>query len=191
MRKKIISSRGFQLNGYYIPPFELYERELLGIYLENKSDSHIIYDKIVKLFCFESEYPIEINKTLDYAKHFRQNIFRQKFKPVTVGEYLNKNANPKSNLFNTIYEIDYINPKTRIETLPGNPRRLLTLSALISKSTNIIFDTIAQDSEGIKTTLDFVHENVVNQNGSAIWFSFFKDSMKTCTRHIEIEKIKN
>lgn len=81
------------------------------------------------------------------------------------------------------------NPKTKINNLPGNPRKQLSLYSTLSKTNNIMFDFIGQDPLGAKETYEIV-KNEVLRGGSAILFETFQNMKNDCSMYIEIELFK-
>ena len=130
-----------------------------------------------------------VHKRLTFVEHFRESELRRLFYPVTVGEYLKKEANFESAFATKIYEIDWINEKTKVNTLAGNPRRLLSLYATLSNTKNIVFDVAGQDPQGADETYKIVKE-VVKNGGSAILLDCFEDMKNDCTKYIELQWTK-
>ena len=189
MDTKILSNKGLNINDFYLPPFDLNQRELLGIMIGNDNHSEFLYNYLKNYFSKDENYSNSKYK-LNFSKHFIEKNWLgfEKLFPTKIGQFLKRNANQRPDLTNEIYKIDYIKPSTRIDYLPGNPRRLMTLINTISKSKYIIFDTFGQDDSGVKETLHFVKKNVIDKGGSAIWIDNFGVNKNLCTKFITIEK---
>jgi hypothetical protein len=187
MKELLIESKGIRTDHYFIPPFELRKGEFLLIYLDNHMASEGVKWDLIAILTGKTKHEnVIINKPLRYVKHFMESEFRRIVFPVTVREYLFRNANPKSDFSKKIYEIDWINEKTKVNRLPGNPRRLLSLYSVLSKTNTIIFDVVAQDFQGIEEVGAIVKKEVEN-GGAAILFDWTDHVKKVCTKYIKIE----
>ena len=86
-----------------------------------------------------------------------------------------------------IYEFDsYIKPYTKINTLAGTPRKMLSLFATLSRTNKIVFDLLGQDPSGAEKILDIVYD-YVNQGGAAILLDNFDDPDLKYTKRIKLE----
>ncbi|RKR10579.1 hypothetical protein C8C83_2256 [Flavobacterium sp. 90] len=189
MNELIIESKGIKTNRYFIPPFELRKGELILIHLDNHIDSIDIEDKMIALFTGKVKHEnVIVHKSLTYVEHFRESKFRNKYFPMTVGEYLFRNINRKNKFAKKIYETAWINKNIKINTLAGNPRRLLTLYSVLSKTNNIIFDLAAQDFQGMEHAAEIVKEEIKN-DGSAILIQWGNHLKERCTKYIRAERI--
>lgn len=108
---------------------------------------------------------------------------------MTVGEYLKKAANPDSPYATKIYDIDGINEKTKVNTLPDYSKRLLCLYAAFSKTDSIVFDLLGQGVDGTEKIYQAVNE-FVKAGGSAILLDNFNDQENVCTKYIELQWLK-
>lgn len=189
MNELIIESKGIKTNRYFIPPFELRKGELVLIHLDNHIDSVDIEDKMIAIFTGKVKHEnVIVHKSLTYVKHFRESKFRSRYFPTTVGEYLLRNVNPNNKFAKKIYETDWINKNTKINTLAGNPRKLLTLYSILSKTNDIIFDLAAQDFQGMEHAAEIVKEEIKN-DGSALLIEWGNHLKKDCTKYIRAERI--
>lgn len=187
MKELLIESKGIKTDQYFIPPFEVREGDFVLICLGNHNVSWEVETKLINIFSGKQKHEnVIVTKALTYVKHFKESEFRRRFFPVTVGEYLFKNANAKSKLAGKIYEIDWINKKTKVNILPGNPRKLLSLYSVLSKTNNIIFDVVAQDFQGIVEVGKIVKDEIEN-GGAAILIDWTDHLKKDCTKYVKIE----
>ncbi|ASK30657.1 hypothetical protein CEY12_11270 [Chryseobacterium sp. T16E-39] len=185
----LIENKGIKTSTFYIPPFNLNAGEIIVLHLFNGPHLHEIEMFLKDIFCGKTKNKnVVVHKSLTFVEHFIEPEFRRIFYPVTVKEHLKKNANLDSPYATKIYEIDWINEKTKANTLPGNPRRLLSLYATLSRTNNIVFDIAGQDPEGAEQTYKIVKE-VVKNGGSAILFDYFENMKNDCTKYIELQWI--
>lgn len=186
----ILQNKGIQTEKFYLPPFELKAGEIVVIYLFNREDSYEAEMFLKDIFCGKMKNEnVQIHTKMTFVEHFIESEIRRIFCPVTVGGYLKKNANLNNFYSIKIYETEWINKKTKVNKLPGNPRRLLSLFAALSNANNIVFDLIAQDRQGRQEAFKIV-QNEVEKGGSAILLDSFDDMKNDCTKYIEIQWTK-
>ncbi len=187
----LLKNKGIQTDTFYLPPFELNEGELIVLHLFNGQHFYEIEMLLKDIFCGKTkDQNVDLYQPLTFVEHFIEPKLRRFFYPVTVGEYLKKNANLTNRFASRIYENKWIHEKTKINTLAGNPRRLLNLYAVLSKTNNIVFDVVGQDPKGAEETYSIVKE-VVKMGGSAILLDCFGDMKNDCTKYIELQWAKN
>ena len=186
----LIENKGIKTDTFYIPPFDLKKGEIVVLYLFNGQHLYETEMFLKDIFCGKTkDTNVMVYEDLTFAEHFIEPKLRRLFYPVTVGEYLKKNANLGNPYATKIYDIEWINEKTKVNTLAGNPRKLLCLYATLSKTNKIIFDVAGQDPKGAEETYEIVKE-VVKKGGSAILLDCFKDMKKDCTTYIELQWTK-
>ncbi|RYM31370.1 hypothetical protein ERX46_16955 [Brumimicrobium glaciale] len=183
----LIENKGIKTDTFHIPPFDLNVGEIVVLYLFNGQHFYETEMFLKDVFIGKKkDENVVIHKKLTFVEHFIEPKIRRFFYPVTVGEYLKKNADLKSPYASKIYEIEWINEKTKVNTLTGNPRRLLSLYAALSKTKNIVFDVVGQDPKGAEETYELVKE-VVNKGGAAILLDCFEDMKNDCTKYVELQ----
>lgn len=183
----LIENKGIRTDTFYIPPFDLNIGEIVVLYLFN--GEHFFETEMFLKDIFSGktkDQNVVVHKELTFIEHFIEPKLRRLFYPVTVAEYLKKNANLDSPYATKIYDNEWINEKTKVNSLAGNPRRLLSLYATLSKTKNIVFDVVGQDSKGAEETYEVVKE-VVNKGGSAILLDCFEDMKDDCTKYVELQ----
>lgn len=169
----LIENKGIKTENFYIPPFDLKKGEIVVLYLFNGQHFFETEMFLKDIFIGKMEDEnVVVHKSLTFVEHFKEPKFRRLFYPMTVGEYLERNANLNSPFASKIYETDWINEKTKVNTLAGNPRRLLSLYSTLSNTNNIVFDVVGQDPKGAEETYEIVKE-VVKKGGSAILLDCF------------------
>ncbi len=187
MNELIIESKGIKTDHYFIPPFELREGELVIIYLGEGAHFYDLKEQLVAIFAgrIKNENVI-VTKSLTYVDYFRESKFRSLFFPVRVDEYLRKKANLESKFIQKIYEIPWINKKTKINELYWNTKRLLSLYATFSKTKYIVFELAGQGSDDAKETCNIV-KNEIKKGGGAILLDRTPDWKDDCDKFIALE----
>lgn len=186
----LIESKGIKTDTYYIPPFELREGELVIIYLYGGTHYFDLKTQLADIFTGKKRNDnVNIFRPLTFVEHFKESTFRRLFCPVTVEEYLSKNANSKNNLATKIYGIDWISKKTKVNTLASTPRKLLCMFSTLSKTNDIVFDLAGLDPQGALETYRIVKDTIRN-GGSAILIDWADDMKDDCTKFISIEWTK-
>ncbi len=183
----IIENKGIKTDKYYVPPFDLDEGEIVVLYLF--SGQHFQETEIYLKDIFTNKTRnenVKINRQLTFVEQFVEPKFRQLFYPVTVGEYLERNANSESNFATRIYADKWITNKTRMSTLGSNPRKLLSLYATLSNTSDIVFDLVGQDLQGAEEVYQIVKDNV-RKGGSAILLDNHNDLKHDCTKYVELQ----
>ncbi|WDF63200.1 hypothetical protein [Flavobacterium sp. KACC 22763] len=187
MKELVIESEGIRIKEYFIPPFELREGELLVLYLYEGAHFQGIKTELVNIFTGKIKNEnVTVIKPLTYVDYFRESKFRSLFFPLRVGEYLKKKANLESKFIQKIYEIPWINKKTKINELHWNSKRLLSLYATFSKTKHIVFELAGQGPVDAKETYDIVR-NEIRNGGSAILIDWVADMKNDCDKFITLE----
>ena len=187
----LIENKGIKTDTFYIPPFDLNEGEIVVLYLFNGQHFYETEIFLKDIFCGRTkDENVLVHKSLTFVEHFNEPKLRRLFYPVTVGEYLKKNANFDSPYATKIYEIDWINKNKKVNTLAGNPRSLLSLYVTLSKTNNIVFDVVGQDPKGVEETYEIV-KKVVKNGGSAILLDCLGDMKNYCAKYIELQWMKD
>lgn len=183
----LIENKGIRRSNFYIPSFDLKEGEIILLYLHNGLHFHDTEMLLKDIFTGKAkDENVIVHKNLTFVDHFKEPEYRRLFYPVTVIEYLKKNADLSSPFATKIFENKWIKEKTKINTLPGNPRRLLSLYTTLSRTKDIVFDLVGQDPMGAELTYKTVKE-VVNEGGSAILLDCFGDMKYDCNKYIELQ----
>lgn len=186
----LIENKGIKTDTFYIPPFDLKVGEIVVLYLFNGKHFYDTEMFLKDIFCGKTkDTNVAVFKNLTFVEHFTESKLRKLFYPVTVGEYLKKNANLDSPYATKIYEIEWLNEKTKVNTLTRNQRQLLSLYTTLSKTNNIIFDLAEQDPKGAEETYEIV-KDMVKKGGSAILLDYCEDMKNDCTKYIELQWTK-
>lgn len=183
----LIKNKGIETDTFYIPPFDLNQGEIVVLFLFGGQHFYETEMFLKDIFTGRTaDKNVEIKEKLSFVEHFKEPKLRRLFYPMTVEEYLKRNANLDSSFASKIYEIDWINKKTKVNSLAGNPRRLLSLYATLSMTKNIVLDLVGQDPKGAAETYEVVKE-VVKKGGSAILLDYFDDMKNDCTKYVELQ----
>jgi len=186
----IIKNNGVEFNNFYIPPFELRKGEIVGIDIHNDEYSFDIEMYLRNIFSGEIlNKNVVVNKRLTFVKYAEESRFKWVYYPFTVEQYLKKYSDLNNYYSKKIYDVTWITKKTKINKLPGNPRKWLSLYCTLSKEKNIMLDVAGQDHEGIKTTIEIVKKET-ECGGSAIFFDHFKAFKNDSTNYVRIEAVK-
>lgn len=187
MSELLIESKGIRTKEYLIPPFELREGELVILYLHGGAHFQGIKTELVNIFTgkIKNENVI-VTKSLTYVDYFRESKFRSLFFPLRVGKYLKKSGNLESKFIQKIYEILWINKKTKINELHWNSKRLLSLYTTFSKTKHIVFELAGLGPDDAKENYDIVR-NEIRKGGSAILIDWASDMKDDCDKFITLE----
>jgi hypothetical protein len=182
----ILESKGITIDKYYVPPFQLKKGEIVVLCLFSGQHFYETAQYLKNIFTGKIvQENIAIYRKLTFVEHFVEPWFRQLFYPVTIGEYLKKNANPKSPFATKIYENQSITPSKKVKSLTGYSQKLLSLYATLSNTNDIIFDLVGQGPKEAAIIYEIVKE-IVNNGGSAIVLDNFQDLKDDCTRYVEL-----
>ncbi|CAM3664619.1 hypothetical protein [Flavobacterium chungbukense] len=187
MKELLIESNGIKTDQYFIPPFELKEGEVVILYLYGGPHFQDIKTELVNVFTgkIKNENVI-VTKSLTYVDYFKESKFRNLFFPVRVGEYLQKSSNLESEFIQKIYEIPWINKKTKINELYWSSKRLLSLYATFSKTKYIVFELAGLGPFDAKENYNIVR-NEIRKGGAAILIDWASDMKDDCDKFITLE----
>lgn len=186
-----IESKGIVVNGFRIPPFTLKAGEILVIHLLNGSHAHDLKMRLAAIFTASVKNDrVTVNHPLRFVDHFLEHRFRRWFWPTTVGEYLRKNADGSDPLATKIFDYAFVTKKTKVNSLAGNPRRLLAISAMLTIANDIVFDLAGADPRGANDIYELV-KGKVKEGGSAILLDWADDMKEDCTRFVTVEWVGN
>lgn len=180
--------QGFTIGKFRIPPFELNEGEFISIGLYGGQHFYDLSMQLIDLFCGKKTISeLEMHQNMRFVEHFKESRLKGIFCPMTVEKYVRTKGKAGSEVLDRIYEVDdRLQPKTRINTLPGNPKKWLSLFTTLSHSDRIVFDLVGQDPVGCDQTIEFVNE-YVEKGGSAILLDDHNDSKVKCTKYLIVE----
>lgn len=187
MKELLIESKGIRTDQYFIPPFELREGEVVILYLYGGPHFQDIKTELVNVFTGKIKNKnVIVTKSLTYVDYFKESKFRNFFFPVRVEKYLKKRANLESEFIQKIYEIPWINKKTKINELYWNSNRLLSLYATFSKTKYIVFELAGLGPVDAKENYNIVR-NEIRKGGAAILIDWASDMKDDCDKFITLE----
>lgn len=174
----LLNFKEHYIESFKIPSFVLREGEIIIFEIPNIEKSYDLSRKLVELFT-------AINSKFIYVENIKQNSLISKLFPLTVEKYL-RHCNQQSIFKDKIYEIDWIEPNTKINIIAGNNRKLLSLYKALTSKKNIIIDFAGCDPQGSIEIYKVLQENQ-KENGSTILFDYFKAFKNEDAKHIKIE----
>ena len=184
----MVRSKGIEIDSFYLPPFELDAGDIVIIQLPNGPYYSGLLFKLADILTgTEKNDNVELTTDLKFANHLIETGWRSVFRPLTVERYIERTGNPTSELTQMIYESKYIEPKTRISRLAGNPRKLLSVLTTLSWTDKIIFDLAGVDPVGGQEIFSLV-KGQIGKSGAAILIDWCDDFKDDCTRLIKFEQ---
>lgn len=169
------------ISDFLIPSFKVKRGDIAVIQFPGGPYFYPLMTEMKDIFIGKtSKDGVDIASPFTYADHIRLTGFRNRFFPLTVGVYLEKYANKESPLATKIYEYSFITPKTKINTIPGNPKRKLAVYATLSRTNQIVFDLAGVDAMGYKDIYNTVKNEVVNTGGTAILIDPYDEFKNDC-----------
>lgn len=183
----VVENKGLRIDRFFIPPFRLYEGELIGICIYGGAHQPVLLSKLTALFSGRLKSDaVHFGKPLTYVEHIKESSFRSRFWPLTVGEYLDQNSDTASPFATKIYDFKFITARTRINSLEFTELKLLALYATLSKSKAIVFDLNGQSPDGAAETVGVVKSELKN-GVAALLIDWCEDMKPHCTRFINME----
>lgn len=173
------------ISDFLIPSFKVNSGDIVVIQFPNGPYFYPLMMEMKDIFTGKTPKDgVEVLSPFKYPDHMWKTTFRHRFFPLTVGGYLEKYAIRESPLATKIYEYSFITPKTKINTIPGNPRRKLAVYATLSWTNKIVFDLAGVDPMGAEDIYNTVKE-AVGADGAAIlidWNDEFKNKCNVFVR---------
>jgi hypothetical protein len=185
----LLECYGVQIDKFFLPPFEVKAGDFVLINLFDGWHHRDLSTAVVDVLTGRrSDANVKIHATFSFAARLEESKFRHHFNPVTVGEYLRKNANIDSPFYQKIYEYKYIHEKTKVQTLAGTPARKLSIYSILSKQQPIILSLTGIDPLGAKEIYDTVL--AYSKTGNAVilldWVDEYKNEDSV---YVEIAKM--
>lgn len=177
----LLKSAGIKVDGIYIPPFEIATADILLIELPGGPLFLNQLEKVTSILSDNASVNLSpLNPPFLFAPHFNESKWRSLLFPITVGEYLKKKSNPVSELSTLVFDTLRVEPRTRIVTLPGTSRKILSILTTLTWSNRIIFDLCGVDLIGSEKVFAIV-KTLVGTNGAAILIDYTDHFADRCT----------
>lgn len=183
----MLQTAGTAIDDFYIPPFKVEKGDIVVIRLPNGSHFYSLLARLVDMLTGRVK-----NDTIDLKAEFRfvepikESLWASIFHPLSVEQYVKKYGNPGSDLAKRIYELEGIKPNTKINTLPGNTRKLLSVLTTFSWTNKIILDLAGVDPTGGQQTFNLV-KSKINNSGAAILIDSNDDFKNDCSTFLKLE----
>ena len=183
MTNSIFHNKEFEINGIFIPEFELNNGSLIRIYIPNFNVENLplgfdLTIELIKRFQNQKNY-------FPWAKNYRQNTVVEFLNPLTVNKYLiNKMRIDKPNAKRIAEEIG-INLNEKFEYLSFKNKKALIIKAWFEKNDSILLDYYGVDAMGIEFLEKLVNTEI-EKGKSAIAF----DNLQFANEKEPYENIK-
>src|ERR1044072_2061766 len=93
------------IDNFLIPSFTLTKGEIVIIQLPNGHLFYPLSSAMIDIFTGKAiNDKVEITSPFKYAEHFKENAFRRRFSPMTIGKYHDKYANKANPIYKKIYD---------------------------------------------------------------------------------------
>ncbi|SHH18410.1 hypothetical protein [Flavobacterium defluvii] len=185
--KIVLENKGIKTDTYYIPPFTLYEGEIIVLYLYNGTHFYDTEMYLKDIFCGKRKHEnVIIHKKMTFVDHFKKSNLKDVFFTPRISRYLKKDSDFANPFLAKVFENKYFTKKTPMNKVPGTPRKLLALYAVLYKTKDIIFDVAGLDCQGTELTFKLVDEEAKN-GGSAILLTAFDNLREHASKFISIE----
>ncbi|MFH7014896.1 hypothetical protein [Flavobacterium sp. FlaQc-47] len=185
--KIVLENKGIKTDTFYVPPFVLYEGEIVVLHLHNGVYYYDTEMFLKDIFCGNTEHKnVVVNRKMTFIDYFRESNFRDVFFPSRVNRYIKKDADLTNPFLVKLFGDKYATRKTKMNRLGGTQRKLVSLYVTFLKTKDIIFDLAGLDPQGAELTFKMVKE-VVKNGGSAILLDNFPDMKEHASKYIDLE----
>lgn len=183
----LINFKGLKTEDYHVPSFQLNQGEIALVYLHGGAHYYPLkYQLIDILTNASSDEQVTVHEPFTFVAPFKEPTSRRLFYPVTVEEYIHKNAGPDKTIAHKIYSKKQLTKKTYVKALNPMQHKLLSLYMTLSKTNNILFDLdglCAESSDYIYHIVkDFVKSGV-----SAIYLDWSNQYKQDCNTCVELQ----
>ncbi|BAV06470.1 hypothetical protein SAMN05421788_107132 [Filimonas lacunae] len=177
------------IDNFLIPAFTLYKGELVIIQYPGGPLFSARFPLIELLTARTSNDNTEVTTALHYPGHLkvRSSIFNRQY-PSTVSGYLNKYANKNHPFYNKIYGIDEVRGNVKINMLSGYLRQQLGVYAILSRTSNIVFDLAGVDPVGGVLIFNVV-KSAIAAGGACILLDLCDEFKDLCTTFIQTKYV--
>jgi hypothetical protein len=186
---RLIQTSGLRIDKFYIPPFTVDKGDFVVIELPDLQYFTEVLFKLVDILTKKKTPPgVTVKTEFTFVEDIVETGWTRFFRPMTVGRYIKIKGNPSDRALNKIYEICDFKSTTRINRLPGNQRKLLSMLTTLSWTNNIIFDYRGVDLVGAQTIHGLVKETI-HAGGTVILLDNYDDFKNDRTKFIKYEMV--
>lgn len=137
----LIDFKGLKTEDYFIPSFQLNQGEMVLVYLYGGEHYYPLKSTLKDVLTRRtSSEKITVHEPLLFVEHFKEPALRRILYPITVAEYIRRNAGPDKAIAHKIYTENQITETTCVNGLDTLQQKLLSLYVSLSKAKHIIFD---------------------------------------------------
>jgi hypothetical protein len=186
----MIQSNGLTIDKFYIPPFTVNKGEMVVIELPNGAPFMEALFKFVDVLTRRVHVSnVIIDADFKFADHFVESRWLSFFRPMTIGRYIKRHANPADQNIGRIYDLCDVKPSTQIVRLPGTQRKLLSILTALSWTNNIIFDLMGVDPMGGMRAYSLAKE-IVSNGGSVILLDNCDEFKNDCSWYVKFQIVE-
>ena len=183
----LIDFKGLKTESYDIPPFQINQGEIVLLHLYSGSHYYPLKSTLVDILTKKiSNEQATIHQPFTFVAPFKEPALRKLCYPVTVEEYISKNAGPDKIIAHNIYSEGQITGNTRINTLSFLHRKLLSLYVTVSKTQFILFDLDGLCPQNADSMYNIV-KDFVKTGVSAIHLDWNDEYKSDCSNYIELQ----
>ncbi len=168
------------IDDFIIPAFTANEGEIIIIEILGGPKFRNLTLKLNSVFTTQ-------NSSFKYVEHIQTNSLLRFIFPLTVEKYLT-NCGPNIFYRNKIYEVNWMKPKIKVNTLAGSLKRLLSLYKTLTFTKNIIIDLVGVDPIGGVEIYQILKNNK-NEKGTTILFDTCNEFENDCSKFIKVKYI--
>ncbi len=183
----LIDFKGLKTENYDIPSFQLNHGEIVLVCLYGGGHYYPLKSTLIDVLTkTTNDEQITIYEPFTFAGHFREPVLRRLLYPVTVEEYINKNAGPDKAIAHKIYSEKQITNNTPVNSLNPLQQKLLSVYLTASKTKHILFDLdglCAESSDRVYTAI----KDLVKSGISAIYLDWSDQYKHDCTTYVELQ----
>jgi hypothetical protein len=197
MNSLLLSSDGFQVGSFLLPPFQLHAGECVCLHLPEATASTEV-EQLIRDLTGKTPLPavrlfgrVVSAAPLRKCRHGLSGFFR----PMRVADWLSRTAGASPAQAQSI--LQRLHPderQCRIEQLPGTPKKLLSVeTAWLTGAQGIIFTTVGLDPLGREAVYEAVSSHFPQWCAIHLSFPFLQDGqrMRQCftgTTCLELER---
>jgi ABC-type sugar transport system ATPase subunit len=175
------------MNDFHIPSFTIEKGQIVVIYIPDGCLFYLTQKQLTKILTGEviNDHTV-LNSQFQCVGHFMESNSKRIFRPMTIGRFHKKYANKDNPIYQKVYEVTWVTPQIKVNTLAGSLRRKFLLYSTLSWTNNIIFDLVGVDRSGRLEIFNFV-KTITATGGSAILIDCSDEFKNDCTTFLKVE----